>query len=430
MEVLIESVDHEARGVARSANKVIFVENALPQEVVNVEIKRRKPSYETGVSTFIKNPSSSRIKPRCESFGVCGGCSFQHVDPRTQLAIKQRVLEDAFMRIGRVRPEQMLSPISGPSFEYRTRARLSSRYVHKKQKVLVGFREKGKSYVVDMMSCEVLPSHVSSLLPELRVLLDSFSIRERVPQIEVACGEKTTVLAFRVLEDPSETDLLALRQFGEKHQIVIFIQRGGPATLSQIYPEQPTALTYSLPEMGLTFEFGLSEFTQVNTEVNSVMVRRAISLLELEVGDRVADMFCGLGNFSLAIARRGGRVFGIESNQELIERAAYNAEVNGLSDRCEFLAANLFLEGCPGYKNLNAIDKLLIDPPRDGAKELIDCIGTDGPKRIVYVSCNPATLARDSGVLVNEHGYRLISASIVNMFPQTSHVESIACFQK
>ena len=394
MEVLIESVDHEARGVARSANKVIFVENALPQEVVNVEIKRRKPSYETGVSTFIKNSSSSRIKPRCESFGVCGGCSFQHVDPRTQLAIKQRVLEDALMRIGRVRPEQMLSPISGPSFEYRTRARLSSRYVHKKQKVLVGFREKGKSYVVDMMS------------------------------------EKTTVLAFRVLEDPSETDLLVLRQFGEKHQIVIFIQRGGPATLSQIYPEQPTALTYSLPDMGLTFEFGLSEFTQVNTEVNSVMVRRAISLLELEVGDRVADMFCGLGNFSLAIARRGGRVFGIESNQELIERAAYNAEVNGLSDRCEFLAANLFLEGCPGYKNLNAIDKLLIDPPRDGAKELIDCIGTDGPKRIVYVSCNPATLARDSGVLVNEHGYRLISASIVNMFPQTSHVESIACFQK
>ena len=430
MEVLIESVDHEARGIGRHEDKVIFVDNALPQETVGVEIKRRKPSFETGVSTYINSPSSSRIKPKCSYFGVCGGCSFQHVNSKTQIAIKQRVLEDALSRIGKVHPEQMLSPICGPTFNYRSRARLSSRYVIKKEKALVGFREKGKSYVVDMVSCEVLPKHISALLPVLRSLVDSFSIRERVPQIEVACGDAVDVLAFRILEDLAEDDVKALKQFGEKHDVVIFTQRGGPGTLSQIYPKVPVALTYSIPDMNLTFEFGLSEFTQVNTDVNSVLVRRAINLLKLQPGERVADLFCGLGNFSLAIARSGAEVVGLEANQELIDRATGNAARNQLSDRCEFLVANLFIEGCPAYQALRDIDKLLIDPPRDGAMELIKSIGINGPKKIVYVSCNPATLARDAGILVHEHGYRLTSASIVNMFPNTSHVESIASFEK
>ena len=428
MEVLIESVDHEARGVGRNDNKVVFVENALPQEIVGVDIRRRKPSYETGVSTYIKSVSASRIKPRCVNFGVCGGCSFQHVDARTQLAIKQRVLEDALERIGSVRPEQILSPICGPQFNYRSRARLSSRYVIKKEKALVGFREKGKSYVVDMASCEVLPDHISRLLPELKLLVQSFSIRERVPQIEVACGNDVDVLAFRMLEDPSLEDLRLLEQFAAKHDLVIFMQRGGPTTLTQIYPDEPVALTYSITDMNLTYEFGLSEFTQVNTDVNSVLVRRAMRMLDLKPTDRVADLFCGLGNFSLAIARSGAQVIGLEANQELIDRAIDNAARNELSDLCDFKVANLFTDGCPDYRSLQSMDKLLIDPPRDGAAELIKGIGSDGPKKIVYVSCNPATLARDAGTLVHEHGYRLLSAGIVNMFPNTSHVESIALF--
>ena len=428
MEVLIESVDHEARGVGRNDNKVVFVENALPQEIVGVDIRRRKPSYETGVSTYIKSVSASRIKPRCVNFGVCGGCSFQHVDARTQLAIKQRVLEDALERIGSVRPEQILSPICGPQFNYRSRARLSSRYVIKKEKALVGFREKGKSYVVDMASCEVLPDHISRLLPELKLLVQSFSIRERVPQIEVACGNDVNVLAFRMLEDPSLEDLRLLEQFAAKHDLVIFMQRGGPTTLTQIYPDEPVALTYSITDMNLTYEFGLSEFTQVNTDVNSVLVRRAMSMLDLNPTDRVADLFCGLGNFSLAIARSGAQVIGLEANQELIDRAIDNAARNELSDLCDFKVANLFTDGCPDYRSLQSMDKLLIDPPRDGAAELIKGVGSDGPKKIVYVSCNPATLARDAGTLVHEHGYRLLSAGIVNMFPNTSHVESIALF--
>jgi 23S rRNA (uracil1939-C5)-methyltransferase len=430
MEVLIESVDHEARGVARNDNKVVFVENALPQEIVGVEIRRRKPSYETGISTYIKSVSASRIKPRCVNFGVCGGCSFQHIDPKTQLAIKQRVLEDALDRIGRVRPEQILSPICGPQFNYRTRARLSSRYVIKKEKALVGFREKGKSYVVDMTSCEILPHHISNLLPELRSLVQSFSMRERVPQIEVACGNDVSVLAFRMLEDPSLEDLGSLKQFGAKHDVAIFVQRGGPATLTQIYPDEAAVLKYSISDMSLTYEFGLSEFTQVNTDINSVLVRRAISMLDLKPTDRVADLFCGLGNFSLAIARSGASVVGLEANQELIDRATDNASRNELSELCDFKVANLFTEGCPAYRSLKSIDKLLIDPPRDGAAELIKNIGADGPEKIVYVSCNPATLARDAGTLVHEHGYRLLSAGIVNMFPNTSHVESIALFGK
>lgn len=428
MEVLIESVDHEARGVGRNDNKVVFVENALPQEIVGVDIRRRKPSYETGVSTYIKSVSASRIKPRCVNFGVCGGCSFQHIDARTQLAIKQRVLEDALERIGSVRPEQILSPICGPQFNYRSRARLSSRYVIKKEKALVGFREKGKSYVVDMASCEVLPDHISRLLPELKLLVQSFSIRERVPQIEVACGNDVDVLAFRMLEDPSLEDLRLLEQFAAKHDLVIFMQRGGPTTLTQIYPDEPVALTYSITDMNLTYEFGLSEFTQVNTDVNSVLVRRAMSMLDLKPTDRVADLFCGLGNFSLAIARSGAQVIGLEANQELIDRAIDNAARNELSDLCDFKVANLFTDGCPDYRSLQSMDKLLIDPPRDGAAELIKGVGSDGPKKIVYVSCNPATLARDAGTLVHEHGYRLLSAGIVNMFPNTSHVESIALF--
>jgi len=431
MEVLIESVDHEARGIARSDNKVIFVQDALPRETVEIAIKRRKPSFDTAVSTAVKNPSSARVIPRCPSFGICGGCSFQHIDMRTQLAIKQRVLEDAFARLGKVSPERILSPISGPSLGYRTRARLSSRFVIKKDKSLVGFREKGKGYVVDMISCDILPPRISRLLPELRVLIGSLTIKKNVPQIEVACSETSDILAFRILEDLTQLDAKCLFEFGRKQGVCIYTQRGGPQTLKQIYPDVESRLTYQIPDFNLEFEFGLSEFTQVNTEVNGVLVRRAMSLLQPKTGERIADLFCGLGNFSLAIAKHGSVVIGVEGSQDLIRRAYQNAKSNDLLQSCEFRVGDLFEENCPSYERLGPLDKLLIDPPRDGAFELVKTIpGDGGPKSIVYVSCNPATLARDAGILVREKGYRLTSASIVNMFPHTSHVESIASFEK
>jgi 23S rRNA (uracil1939-C5)-methyltransferase len=431
MEVLIESVDHEARGIARSDNKVIFVQDALPRETVEIAIKRRKPSFDTAVSTAVKNPSSARVIPRCPSFGICGGCSFQHIDMRTQLAIKQRVLEDAFARLGKVSPERILSPISGPSLGYRTRARLSSRFVIKKDKSLVGFREKGKGYVVDMISCDILPPRISRLLPELRVLIGSLTIKKNVPQIEVACSETSDILAFRILEDLTQLDAKCLFEFGRKQGVCIYTQRGGPQTLKQIYPDVESRLTYQIPDFNLEFEFGLSEFTQVNTEVNGVLVRRAMSLLQPKTGERIADLFCGLGNFSLAIAKHGSVVIGVEGSQDLTRRAYQNAKSNDLLQSCEFRVGDLFEESCPSYERLGPLDKLLIDPPRDGAFELVKTIpGDGGPKSIVYVSCNPATLARDAGILVREKGYRLTSASIVNMFPHTSHVESIASFEK
>jgi len=281
-----------------------------------------------------------------------------------------------------------------------------------------------------MLSCDVLPSRISRLLPELRALVESLSIKKNVPQIEVACSETSDILAFRILEDLTQSDTRCLVDFGLKHSICIYTQRGGPKTLKQIYPEVASRLTYRIPDFNLEFEFGLSEFTQVNTEVNGVLARRAMSLLEPKAGERVADLFCGLGNFSLAIAKHGSIVIGVEGSQDLIFRARQNAENNGLFQNCEFRVGNLFEESCPSYEQLGPLDKLLIDPPRDGAFELVKAISGDGPKRIVYVSCNPSTLARDAGILVHEKGYRLKSASIVNMFPHTSHVESIASFEK
>ena len=349
---------------------------------------------------------------------------------KTQVAIKQRVLEDAFQRIGRVKSEKINSPIVGPSFGYRTRARLSCRYVIKKERVLVGFRERGRSYVVDMQSCDVLTEWASELLPHLRKVVESLSIKDRVPQIEVAQGENIMVLAFRLMEEPTEDDVAYLKQFGEKYNAAIFIQRGGPKTLYQLYPEKSIYLAYKNVDYNLVFEFGLSEFTQVNTAVNNVLVRRAMAMMKPCEGERIADLFCGLGNFSLPLAKLGAHVIGIEGSEELVERARKNANTNGLANSCSFEKADLFAEGCPPLKTLGKVDKILIDPPRDGAFELVKNLKDIAPKNIVYVSCNPATLARDAGLLVNEYGYRLKQSCVVNMFPNTSHVESIANFVK
>jgi 23S rRNA (uracil1939-C5)-methyltransferase len=424
----IESLDQEGRGIARRDGKTIFVEGALPGELVTASIFRKKPNFEIGYAQSVLEASSSRTTPRCVYFGLCGGCALQHIDFPTQVAAKQRVLEDALRHIGKVAPEEILAPIQGPAWEYRHRARFTSRYVAKKGGALVGFHEKRSSFVADMKSCEVVPARISALLPLLRELVGTLSIRERLPQIELAVGEGADVLVIRVLEPPTAADEALLRAFADRHRVYLYLQPGGPQTITPFHPAGGADLYYVLPEFDVRIYFEPTDFTQVNHAVNRVLVRRALSLLAPEPGERVADMFCGLGNFSLPIARTGAEVLGIEGSDALVARAQSNAERNGLGGRAQFRSMNLFEIDAERLASFGRFDRMLIDPPRDGAMELVKSIGSEGLRRIVYVSCNTATLARDAAVLVNEKGYALKAAGIVNMFPHTAHVESIALF--
>ncbi len=426
----IESLDHEGRGVSHVDGKVVFVDGALPGELVDIQPYKRKASYELALARRIVKPSPSRVDPRCASFGVCGGCSMQHVDVATQVAVKQRVLEDSLAHIGRVRAEAILPPIHGPAWGYRYRARFSSRYVAKRGGTLVGFRERRHSFVADMPSCEVVPTRISALLLPLRRLVDSLSIRERIPQIELAIGDDADSLTFRILLPLTGEDEQKLRDFGDAHRLRIYLQPKGPDSVLAFHPSGAEFLHYRLPDFDLEFPFRPTDFTQVNPYINRVLVRRALALLDPQPGERIGDLFCGLGNFSLAIARRGVRVIGVEGNAALVERAMDNARHNGLDGHCEFHSANLFEMDATRWSGLGRFDRLLIDPPRDGAIELVKAIGADGPRRVVYVSCNPGTLARDAAVMVQVNGYRLSAAGVVNMFPHTSHVESVALFEK
>lgn len=423
----IESLDGEGRGIAHVDGKVVFIDGGLPGEMVSYSTFRRKPSYELAEAVDVINASAARTSPRCRYFGSCGGCSMQHIEARAQVAVKQRVLEDALWHIARVRPDVVLPAIHGPSWQYRNRARLSVRHVAKKGGVLVGFHERRSSYVADMQSCEVLPQGISEAIAELRVLIGRLSIRHRLPQIEVAMGDAQSALVVRILERPSAADETLLKEFAAQRGVQLWLQSGGPATARIFWPEEADPMEYRLPEFDIRIAFSPTGFTQVNFAINRVLVRRAIALLDPQPGERVADLFCGLGNFSLPIARKGAFVHGLEASEELVKLARENAERNGLADACEFVSANLFEIGS-GAK-LGAFDRMLIDPPREGAIELVKSI-EGGPSRIVYVSCDPATLARDTGVLVNTRNYRLDAAGVVNMFPHTSHVESIAVFTR
>lgn len=427
--VLVESLDQEGRGVAHVDGKVIFIEGALPGELVEFASYRRKPHYEFAEARRIVRASASRVVPRCSYFGVCGGCSMQHLEPRAQVAAKQRVLEENLARIGKVTAGTMLSPIHGPTWEYRYRARFSARYVPKKG-TLVGFRERHSSFVADMQTCEVVPARISALLVPLRQLIASLSIRERLPQVELAIGDALDVLVLRVLEPPDASDQDKLRHFAVQHRVQLFLQPKGPDSIHPFFPLDAPALQYRIPDFDLTFPFNPTDFTQVNHEINRALVRRAITLLDPRPDDRVGDFFCGLGNFSLAIARSGAQVTGIEGNPGLLQRARENAVRNGLEARCRFVERDLFTITGEDWSGLAPFDRVLIDPPRDGAIELVKALGKAPPGRIVYVSCNPATLARDSEVLVHSHGYRLAAAGVVNMFPHTSHVESVAVFDR
>jgi 23S rRNA (uracil1939-C5)-methyltransferase len=429
--VKIESLDQEGRGIARCEGKVIFIEGALTGELVSYSSYRKKPSFELAQVTQIFKSSSLRVQAKCAHFGVCGGCSMQHLDARAQVAVKQRILEDSLWHIGKVRAETILRPIYGQAWGYRERARLSVRHVIKKGKTLVGFHEKRSSFVADMQHCEILTPKIAALLPLLAELVGSLSIRDRVPQIEVAVGEHVDVLVLRVMDAPNSADEVALREFADRHHIQFWLQTGGYDTIAPFHPLVAPSLDYSLPEFGITMPFAPSEFTQVNSALNRVMISRAMRLLDPRPGERIADFFCGLGNFTLPIARSGAQVLGIEGSDALVARAKQNAELNGLAGNAKFAAMNLFAITEAGFTELGQFDKLLIDPPRDGALELVRSIvvgnGERAPKRIVYVSCNPATLARDAAELV-QRGYMLKSAGVMNMFPHTSHVESIALF--
>ena len=443
----VESIDLEAQGVAHNAaGKVVFIEGGLPGEQVQVSIARRKNQWEQGSMTALRRESALRVHPGCPHFGLhpgaCGGCKMQHLDAGAQVAVKQRALEDSLQHLAKLRPERMLRPIEGPTWGYRYRARLSVRHVAKKGTVLVGFHERKSRYVADMSVCPVLPPKVSALLLPLRALIAGMDQRDRLPQIELAIGERTDglvmALVLRHLEPVTEGDRARLLSFGVLHGVQWWLQPGGPETVQLLQPSA-TELAYSLPEFGLLMPFLPTDFTQVNHHINRVLVVRAIQLLAPAAGDRVIDWFCGLGNFTLAIATRAGAVLGIEGNQVLVQRARANAQRNGLQAKASFDSRDLFELSADDLVACGEAQEWLIDPPREGAfaltKALVDLstsprAGWSPPRRIVYVSCNPATLARDAGLLVHQAGYRCVAAGVVNMFPHTAHVESIVVFER
>lgn len=441
----IVSLDMEARGIGHLENedgspgKVVFIEGALPTERVSFKLLRKKAKWESGEVTEIHRESSQRTKPQCTYFSMCGGCAMQHLDPAAQVAIKQRVLEDNLKHIGKVKAETMMRPIQGPTWGYRYRARLSIRYVQKKGTVLVGFRERKTHFITDMKSCEVLPPHVSAMLVPLRGLVGSLSIVDRVPQIELAVGEGQdgliTALVMRNMAPLTAEDEAKLRVFSDEHDVQWWLQPSGPDSAYQFYPTD-TRLQYTLPEYGVVMPFKPTDFTQVNHQINRVLVHRALTLLDVQKGDRVADLFCGLGNFTLPLATQAREVVGIEGSTTLTERALENARVNGLDAKTTFFCRNLFEITADEWVALGKFDRVLVDPPREGAiavaSALAEMTGEREqfkPKRLVYVSCNPATLARDAEILVNQAGYVLKAGGVVNMFPHTAHVESIAVFE-
>jgi 23S rRNA (uracil1939-C5)-methyltransferase len=438
----IKSLDMDARGVGHlpdnedgTPGKVVFVEGALPGERVSFEVLRKKKNWESGRMVALARASSMRVEPKCPEFDHCGGCSMQHLEPSAQVAIKQRVLEDNLWHIGKVKAETVMRPMYGPTWGYRYRARLSVRYVAKKETVLVGFHERSSSYVADMKTCKILPPHVAEMLVPLRELVRALSIYTKMPQIEVAVGEEVTALVLRIMEPLTPADEVLVKAFADKWKIQWWLQPKGPDSAAPYYPLGPE-LYYTLPEFGIKMPFKPTDFTQVNHQINRLLVHKALGLLEVQPGERVADLFCGLGNFTLPLATQAREVVGIEGSTALTTRALENARANGLSGKTSFSTRNLFEVTKDDLVALGKFDRMLVDPPRDGAvalalalAELKETHPGMLPRRIVYVSCSPSTLARDAGILVHRAGYVLKKAGVVNMFPHTSHVESIGVFE-
>ncbi len=427
----IDAVSHDGKGIAAIAGKKVFVPGGLRGETVRILRRKRRKSFDEAELLDVLEPSPERIEPRCRAFGVCGGCALQHLPAAAQRGIKFRALQDNLVRIGEVLPERWLPPLYDAASEwgYRRRARLAVRDVPAKGRVLVGFREQHAPFIADMTRCEVLAPPLDGLLEPLSELVGELTIRRRVPQIEVAVADNATELVFRVLDPPVAADEEKLIAFAHEHRLRVALQPGGPETVRPLHPADPAPLRYELPAHDVALEFAATDFVQVNGAVNRLMVDRALELLEIGPGQRVLDLFCGIGNFSLPLGRRAGRVLGVEGEASMVARAGANAARNGL-DNCEFRVADLAaVDGRETWLR-GTWDRVLLDPARSGAAEVIRHLGRTGAARIVYVSCHPATLARDAGSLVREQGYRLEGAGIIDMFPHTGHVEAIAVFVK
>lgn len=424
----IEDLSHDGRGVGNYGEKKIFVHGALPGERVMVRITDRKRTFDEGETTAVLESSVDRIEPRCPHFGQCGGCSLQHLRPEMQIAAKQNTLLQNLERIGKVEAETVWEPLTGSQWGYRRKARLSVRYVHKKERVLVGFRERYGRFVADMQECHVLDPRIASQLNNLSNLIFSLEARRAIPQLEVACGDRLCALVFRHLEPLSEGDIEKLRDYAIKSGIAVLLQPSGPDSIRCLEPAS-IDLDFAVPEFDVTLGFGPSDFIQVNAGMNQKMIHRAIELLQPGPSDRVLDLFCGLGNFTLPIATLAGEAIGIEGDRELVRLAAANASRNGL-ENVRFHAADLNEDpGSAAWLN-QPYDKILVDPPRSGAEFILPHIAASGAGRLVYVSCHPASLARDAGILVHQYGFRLLGAGVMDMFPQTGHVESIALFER
>jgi len=431
---VIGSVTHDGRGIADVSGKKVFVSGALEGETVRFQRRKRRRNYDEAELLEVIEPSADRIEPRCAVFGACGGCSLQHISADNQRLIKQRTLADNLQRIGRVEPDTWLDPLYDDSadggWHYRRRARLAVKDVAAKGRVLVGFREAHAPYVCDMHRCEVLAHPVDDLIDPLSQLIEGMSISNRLPQIEVAVADNVITLVFRVLDPPSDADMAAIVEFAGEHKVQVSLQTGGPGTIQAVDTGVASIpLQYALPEFSVNIEFGATDFVQVNGPVNRLMVSKAVELLDVGESHRVLDLYCGIGNFSLPLARRAGYVLGVEGEAHQVSRGQQNAALNNI-ENCEFRQADLNeIDGREAWLK-KGWDRLLLDPARSGAQEVIASIGTVGAPRIVYVSCHPGTLARDAGILVHEKGYKLEAAGIIDMFPHTGHVESIAVFQK
>ncbi len=424
-EAEIADLTHEGRGVARVHGKVVFIDGALPGERVRYERIRRKPEFDTGRVLEVLRPAPDRVAPGCPHFGVCGGCVLQHLDAAAQIRAKQKILLDNLERIGSVRPARVLEPLAGPAWGYRARARLGVKYVHGKGRVLVGFRERNKRYVADLAACPVLAPPVDRLLRPLGALIGRLTLRDRIPQVEVAVGADRCALVLRVLAPPTAADREAMAAFEQAHGVDLWLQPKGPRTAVALREGTPLP-SYALPEFGLRLAFSPTQFTQINPAVNQAMVRQAVRLLAPRPQDRVLDLFCGLGNFSLPLARHSGEVVGVEGEPELVARARANARDNRIGN-ARFVTADLSAPD-PSAWGSGPFQRVLLDPPRTGAREALGVVAATGAARVMYVSCNPATLARDAGILAHEYGLRLEAAGVMDMFPHTAHVESMALF--
>ena len=427
-EAEIDAMAHDGRGVARVEGKATFLHGALPGERVNFRYLNRRRSHDEGQVVEVLSPAADRVEPRCAQYGVCGGCGLQHMDPRAQIQAKQQLLLDNLRQIGKVEPEQVLPPLLGDSpWGYRRKARLGVKDVTRKGRVLVGFRERGSSFVADIERCHILHPRVGDILPALSDMIGRLSVSRRLPQIEMAMDDARCVLILRILDPLSADDEQLLQDFQTKHEIVFYLQPGGPETVTPL--ADPVDLDYALPDYDLTLGFFPGDFTQVNTDINRKMIKHAMTLLDPGESDRVLDLFCGIGNFTLPIARLGARAVGVEGDAGLVERARKNAIRNGL-ENTDFFTADLYAELVAEPWMRETYDKALIDPPRSGALTVLPLLPRLGVRRLVYVSCYPGTLARDAGELTTKHGYRLLSAGVMDMFPHTAHVESIALFEK